>query len=526
MHEVTRKERFAQYCEALHEQGTLMFAGKLLQRAARLFPHDVALICKDVSITFSQLYHHSLRVTLQLLEQGIKPKDRVCLLFENSLEYYIAYYGIWQTGAVVAPLNTFITEKELAHIINDSQPAALVVSEEFSHKLTDLKNSGLILPKVFIEPTLQSVESPQEYKSYEYTIPSRNPDDMAALLYTSGTTGLPKGVMLSSRNILTNVAQITAIIDIDHRDRLFGILPLFHSFAQNSCVWSSFFLGTSVIVIPKIERKWILEGFKHRPTVMLGVPTLYGLLCMMKHLDFSSVRFVICGGDALPDKIRAGFELVYRRKLCNGYGLTETSPFIAGDLDDITRATNTIGKPGFGISISLRDETTGAEVPYGNIGILWVKGDNVMLGYYNAPEMTKEMIVDGWLNTGDFAYCDPEGNLVISGRFKDLIIHKGFNIYPPEIENVLMSHPAVFKAGVIGKEDELTGEIPVAFVAVRQKSPNCEKELKELCRNNLAAYKIPRHIVCMSDLPMTALGKVDKKKLKKDYEALLKEHGS
>lgn len=515
-------ERFATSYQALHEKGKLMFAGTLLQRAARLFPHEIALICKDVSITFLQLYHHSLRVTRLLLENGIKPKDRVCLLFENSLEYYVAYYGIWQTGAVVAPLNTFITEKELAHIINDSQPAALVVSEEFSRILDALKNNGLVIPKVFIEPPLQSVASPQEFVSYEYTVPSRDPDEMAALLYTSGTTGLPKGVMLSSRNILTNVAQITAVIDINHRDRLFGVLPLFHSFAQNSCVWSSFFIGTSVIVVPKIERKWILDGFKHSPTVMLGVPTLYGLLCMMKHLDFTDVRYIICGGDALPNKIRAGFELVYRRKLCNGYGLTETSPFIAGDIDDVTHATNTIGKPGMGISISLRDETTGAEVPAGSVGILWVKGDNVMLGYYNAPEMTNEVMVDGWLNTGDFAYCDDDGNLVIAGRFKDLIIHKGFNIYPPEIENVLMSHPGVFKAAVIGREDELTGEIPIAFVAVRENFPHCEKELKELCKANLAAYKIPRHIICLPDLPMTALGKVDKKKIKKEYEVVPK----
>ncbi len=521
---ITREERFNNYYKAMHENNRMIFAGCLLQRAAKRFPHATALICKDVSITFLQLYHHSLRVTRDLLEKGIKPHDRVCLLFENSIEYYSAYFGIWQTGAVVAPLNTFITEKELAHVINDSQPVALVVSEEFSHKLSALEHNGMVLPLVFIEPVLKNVEEFSEAPLKEYEIPLIDPDLMAALLYTSGTTGLPKGVMLSSRNLLTNVAQITATIEISHEDRIFGILPLFHSFAQNSCVWSSMFLGASVIVVPKIERKWILDGFRHAPTIMLGVPTLYGLLCMMKHLDFSTVRYVICGGDALPDKIRAGFELIYRRKMCNGYGLTESSPFIAGDVDDIVQATNTIGKPAIGVHISLRDETTGKEVQKGKIGILWVKGDNVMLGYYNAPEHTAQVLVDGWLDTGDFAYFDTRGNLVISGRFKDLIIHKGFNIYPPEIENVLMSHPAVFKAGVIGKEDELTGEIPIAFVAVRENNPDCEKALKALCKQHLAPYKIPRHIICLPDLPMTALGKVDKKRLKKEQEALLKGH--
>jgi len=524
MAKLTREERFNKHYKAMHENNQMIFAGRLLQRAAERFPHATALICKEVSITFLQLYYHSLRFTRDLLAKGIKPHDRVCLLFENSIEYYIAYFGIWQTGAVVAPLNTFITEKELAHVINDSNPVALVVSEEFSHKLSALEQNGVVLPLVFIEPLLQNVNEFAQPPLDKYEIPSIDPDVMAALLYTSGTTGLPKGVMLSSRNLLTNVAQIISTIELSHNDRMFGVLPLFHSFAQNACVWSSMFLGSSVIVVPKIERKWILEGFKHAPTIMLGVPTLYGLLCMMKTLDFSTVRYVICGGDALPDKIRAGFELIYRRKMCNGYGLTESSPFIAGDVDDIVQATNTIGRPAIGIQISLRDEITGKEVQKGKIGILWVKGDNVMLGYYNAPEHTAQVLKDGWLDTGDFAYLDGRGSLVISGRFKDLIIHKGFNIYPPEIENVLMSHPLVFKAGVIGKEDEMTGEIPIAFVAVKEQNPECEKILKKLCKQHLAPYKIPRHIICMADLPMTALGKVDKKRLKKDYKALLEGH--
>lgn len=488
-----------------------MFAGCLLQRAAQCFPNKIALICKDVTITFQQLYNRSLRISNQLRQLGVQPRDKVCLLFENSLAYYQAYFGIWQIGALIVPLNTFLTEKELGHIMTDCKPTAIIMSPEFAKKFDSSFFGGIHV--VILSEDEQNHDTTAQQT---FTIPDFDPDEIAALLYTSGTTGFPKGVMLSSRNILTNVAQIITTVNVSGNDCLLGVLPLFHSFAQNVSIWTTMVLGATTIVLPKIERKWIIDGFKHKPTVVIAVPALYGLLCMLRNLDLSSVRYFVSGGDALSDKIRSLFEMVYQRKLCNGYGLTETAPFIAADLDDTLKATNTVGRPAYGLSCSLRDEQ-GNPVTDDQVGVLWVKGDNIMLGYYNAPEATNDILKDGWLNTGDFAQFDTEGRLVIVGRYKDLIIHKGFNVYPQEIENVLMSFPGMMSAAVVGFPDEQTGEIPVAYIVIKDATSQTEQQLKALCMNNLAAYKVPRHFIVLEALPMTPLGKIDKKRLRSEY---------
>lgn len=509
------KERFERYYQLLFEEGRFMFAGTLLQRAAKKFPHLTALVCKDIPMTFEQLYFHSLLITHELLDKGVKPGDKVCLLYENSIPYYQAYYGIWQTGAVVVPLNTFLAEHELAHIIKDCEPKAIVLSPEFKKKFKPETFSAIALIELpDDENATQSIAIKPDYQSY--TIPYQEPDALSVLLYTSGTTGFPKGVMLSSRNVLTNVIQIITSINVSSDDSVLGVLPLFHSFAQNIAIWTPTFLGAKTITLPKIERRWIIDGLKHKPTVILAVPALYALLCLLRNLDLSSVRYFACGGDALPDKIRAFFEMVYQRKLCNGYGLTETSPFISADVDDVLKETNTVGKVAYGVQCSLRDEQE-QEVPHGQIGILWLKGDNIMLGYHNAPEATADVLKNGWLNTGDFAYFDSEDRLVIAGRYKDLIIHKGFNIYPQEIENCIMNYPGIVKVGVIGIHDDDMGEVPVAYIVTNKPSPTLEQILKEYCIKNLAQYKVPREFYFLEDLPMTSLGKIDKKKLRKMY---------
>jgi long-chain acyl-CoA synthetase len=282
---------------------------------------------------------------------------------------------------------------------------------------------------------------------------------------------------------------------------------------QNTCVWSAMLVGASVILAPRLDRTSIINGLKLKPTAILGIPGLYGLFCMMKNLDFSSVHYFISGGDALPDKIRQGFELIYRRKISNGYGLTEASPFVSINLADCYTETNTVGKPMIDIHISLRNENK-REVASGEIGELWLKADNIMLGYYNAPEATENILKDDWLDTGDLARFDAHGNLIICGREKDIIINKGIKIYPQEVENVLMGHPEVTAAGVVGLKID-GDEIPVAFVAVRQPSEELAKELREWCQKRLAAYKVPKTVYCEKELPTTTTGKVDKKVLRK-----------
>ncbi len=489
----------------------LLSIGRLLQRAAFLSPAHIALVYKGQSISYHDLYARSVALSRLLKERGVQKKDRVLLFWENSIEFYVAYFAIAQLGAVVAPLNVFLTEPEVVHIIADSQPRLMIVSDELHARLKD-NNYSSDLPLIRLTD-FPAAASEQEADSFE--VVDLEPDEMAALLYTSGTTGFPKGVMISSKNAITNVIQGISRLKLGllPGERLLGILPLFHSFAQFACIWGAFFTSSTVIVVPRIERRYLLEGLRHEPTIFLGVPALYGLLVLLKNAPLDSVKYFVSGGDALQDKICAGFELVYRRKICSGYGLTETSPLISAHLEDEAASAPTVGPLVVGIQAQVRDEQ-GQPLPAGSIGELWVKGDNIMLGYYNAPEATELVLRDGWFNTGDMVYFDEQDRLVITGRLKDVIASKGIKIYPQEIENVIMSHPLVIRVAVIGREDKAVGQVPVAYVQVREITPTLEQELQELCRKNLAPYKIPRSFVCTTEsLPLTATGKIDKKRL-------------
>lgn len=486
-----------------------IWAGSLLERAAQKFPQTTAvMISPEKQITYRELYRAASQISHFIKQQGVKPRDRVIILYENSINFYIAYYGVWQTGAVVVPVNIFL-EKELEHIIADAQPRMIFVSDEQANKLQSINSNAPIINQTQLEELAAGMQPAYKTEPLEQ-------DEMAALLYTSGTTGTPKGVMLSSRNIITNVMQGACRFELTKQERVYCALPLFHSFTQQTCVWSTVALGATVILIPKILRSNLLAGLALKPTIVLGVPGLYGLFCRMRNTPFDDVRYFICGGDALVDKIRMYFELLYGRKLCNGYGLSETSPFVAVDLDDSNSTTSTVGRPCLHMQVEIRDENN-LTLPHGTIGTLWVKGPNVMLGYYNAPEATAAVLKDGWLDTGDLAKIDAWGKIVICGREKDLIANKGIKIYPQEVENLLMSHPQVMLAAVIGVHNNSDEEFPVAYVMLKEDGKATPQELENYCRQNLAGYKIPRTITMVKQLPLTATGKVDKKELRKNH---------
>lgn len=479
----------------------LMFAGGLLERAARLWAERTALLCDTEKITFGELFAKTVPLTHHLLQKGITPDHKILILYENSPRFYHAYYGAWQTGAVIVPVNTFLQPHELEHIITECEPAVILASEKLAPKIPEAFRDRLLEEK-----DIATLPEP----STAPTIPQKNPDELALLLYTSGTTGLPKGVMLSSRALLTNALQGACEFTISENERIYAALPLFHSYLQNCCLWSALIVGAATIIVPKIDRSSLLKGLKHNPTIVLGIPQLYGLFCMMRSVSFPYVKYFICGGDALPDKIRIAFELIFRRRLCNGYGLTETSPAISVQLEDTATNTNDVGRPVIHLTVEIRDENLHKT---SGIGSIWVSGKNSMQGYYHAPEATSKILHDGWLNTGDLGMVEGTGHLVICGREKDLIINKGVKIYPQEVENVLMSHPEVTAAGVIGVEDRTT-QVPVAFVAVKKTYPALEQELLTLCQERLARYKVPRAFYLETQLPQTATGKVDKKVLR------------
>ena len=414
-------------------------------------------------------------------------------------------------------------KRELTYVVNDAKPSVIFTFGSNKNAIDQLlaENTLETLPHILTDEDIDWIEPAPEYPEFigerhpEFTIRTLGEDEMCVLLYTSGTTGSPKGVMLSSKNVLTNSMQAYArfkMVGSLGYERFFCVLPLFHVFAQNTCVWLPVMTGSAVIIVQKIDRRLIREGLEKKPTMFFGFPALYGLLCMMRNAPLDSIKVFISGADMLPDKIRSAFATIYGRRICSGYGLTEAAPVIAVNHHNEECATNVVGLPVADLQIEIRDDE-GRKLSTGNIGTLWAKGDNIMLGYYNSPEATAKVLQDGWLNTGDLAVVDKDGEIAITGRSKDLIIHKGFNIYPAEVENILMLHPSVYKAAVIGREESVAGQIPVAYVAVKSFDLNLEKSLKQLCAGNLASYKVPRKFICLEDLPMNATGKVDKKQL-------------
>lgn len=498
--------------QTIIEHNHITCLGQVLQYAAHKYPQSTALICAEKSISYHELFYFACLLSKQLQERGIKQGDRVLMLVENSIEFYVIYFGILQAGAVVVPLNIFLHERELAHIIGDAKPTLLICTSSRAEKIREFATD---LPPM-LDETCVNVDTPVSPTIPEYTIIKIPTDEMTALLYTSGTTGFPKGVMLSSKNILTNVLQVITRFGILKQERVLAVLPLFHSLAQNICVWASILMGSTIIVVPKLERRAILTGLMHRPTIFVGVPALFGVLCLLKTAPLDSVSYFFSGGDALPDKIRAAFSLIYRRKISSGYGITEASPVVSCDMEDKTVPTNSAGRVLYGLDCRIFGET-GSEAPKNTIGEIRLKGDTVMLGYYNAPELNKTVFSDQWLCTGDLGYFDDDEKLIITGRVKDLIINKGIKIYPQEVENIILLHPLVVAVGVVGAPDPESGQLPVAYVQVRQTEPGIEQALKTLCMQHLAPYKVPRKFYCLTkSLPTTATGKVDKKALAKE----------
>ncbi len=498
--------------------GKLVYAGELLKIAYQKYSHKIAIIDQEKEISYKELYFRSCLLSQKLKENGVQPRDKVLLYFENSADFHIAYFAIWMAGAVAVPVNIYLHEKELAYIIKDCVAKVAMVSVTFKEKWDGLFSKKHLqqkdLPFVLNQDDIDWQKQVPE-KVEEFTMEALRAEELCVLLYTSGTTGLPKGVMLSSKNILINTMQVYArlmLVGKSDNERFFSVLPLFHSFAQNACLWLPTMLGATVIIVRKIDRRLILEGLRKKPTLFFGFPALYGLLCLLRTAPLGSIRLFISGADLLPDKIRSAFSIIYGRKICSGYGLTEASPVVAFNQDNDGQPTEVVGDSLVGISYEIRDDN-GVVLGANQVGNLWVKGDNIMMGYYNAPESTEKVLKDGWLDTGDFASFDENQKLAIKGRHKDLIIHKGFNIYPQEIENILMSHPEVIRAAVVGRQEAVSGEIPIAFVQVKSERPGIEQSLKELCAGNLASYKIPRKFVCLDDLPLGATGKIDKKRL-------------
>jgi long-chain acyl-CoA synthetase len=474
-------------------------------------PDRTAVRLDDRALRYRDLDDLSARVAALLLRRGIKAGDRVGLMAPNIPEFLTLYYGILRVGAVVVPMNPQFKSREVDYYLSDSA-ASLAFAW---HGVADQAAKGAAgagTDLVIIEPS--DFASTLADAGLEPTVAERAPADTAVILYTSGTTGQPKGAELTHANLLTNVEVTrTTLLNLDPRDVVLGALPLFHSFGQTVGMGCTTASGGCLTLLPRFDPVRALEIIKRdQVTVLMGVPTMYAAILHSAGgaADTASLRLCVSGGAAMPVEIMRTFEKQFGCMILEGYGLSETSPVASFNHPDRERKPGTIGQAIAGTEMRLQNDN-GDPLPPGEIGEIAIRGHNVMKGYWRRPEDTAEAMAGGWFRTGDLARVDSEGYFSIVDRKKDMIIRGGLNIYPREIEEVLYEHPAVAEAAVIGVPNQMLGEEVAAVVKLKPGASAEPGELREHVRSQLAAYKYPRHVWIVDELPHGGSGKILKR---------------
>ena len=485
---------------------------EFLVETAERYPERAALRLGATTISFSELDERSARAATMLRAEGLQTGDRVALMLPNVPEFVVLYYGILRAGGIVVPMNPLLKVRETAYHLKDSG-AALLFEWHAAPGQGALGAAEAGVRYLAVEPdsfaTLLADHEP---------LPRPAPvsgDDIAVLLYTSGTTGRPKGAALSHAGLRHNT-EVTAlrVQQLTPEDAVVGCLPLFHIFGQTCTMNAAIRSGAALSLIPRFDPQTVLDTIaEHGATVFEGVPTMYvALLQHPSEADLSTLRMCVSGGASLPVEVLHGFEHRFGCVVLEGYGMSETSPVISFNHRDRPRKPGSIGTPIADVEVRLLTDE-GHEVARGEVGEIAVRGPGLMKGYWNRPEETAAAIPDGWLRTGDLAREDEDGYLYIVDRKKDLIIRGGYNVYPREIEEVLHEHPAVALAAVIGVPDERLGEEVAAAVVLRPEKTATPDELREFTRERLAAYKYPRRVWLVDALPLGPSGKVLKREI-------------
>ncbi len=460
-----------------------------------------------------------------LLARIIAARDKsqggnVAMLLPNTIGFVTAFWGILLAGKVATPLNFMLHPAELASHLNDSRASLLITTIAFKSSVEAmLAEHDIHTEAIYLEELTQETSRPGFVSSDSVSDSTPgDPDRPAVLIYTAGTSGLPKGVLLSHKNLLANIEGCRHALNTGRDDTFLGILPYFHLFGKTTSMLLPLLTGSRIILLHSIHPQKILTCIeKERVTALILVPTIYGLLVgspQIKKTDFGSVRMAVSGGGPLPPALEEAFPAITGKQIYNGYGLTEASPVVSVNTPDAYKK-GSIGRPLINVSVSVHNED-GQKLPSGRVGEFYVKGHSVMMGYFGRKEETRKALTPGaYLRTGDLGYIDEDGFLFITGRKKELIISGGENIYPMEIENLLSSHPAVEEVAVVGITDELRGEYPRAYVKLREGKRAGALALKRYCRERLGPYKTPHEFVFVPEFPKNALGKILKRKLVK-----------
>jgi long-chain acyl-CoA synthetase len=486
-----------------------------LARTVAANPERVAIRLGESILTYRELDDAAARVAGLLAARGVKSGDAVGIMLPNVPQFAVVYYGVLRAGAVVVPMNPLLKAREIAYYLGDSGASVIfawhgaAAEAEVGAKEADAE-AIVVDPVTFGD--LLGAATPAS------GVVGRNPEDTAVILYTSGTTGRPKGAELTHANLITN-AEVTGrdLLQIGQDDVIFGGLPLFHSFGQTCTLNTAVAAGATLAMLPRFDPAQALRILAdHRATVFAGVPTMYSALLHVpdrEQYDVSSLRVCVSGGAAMPVEVLRQFEDAFECIVLEGYGLSETSPVASFNHPDRVRKPGSIGTPIRGVEMRVVDGE-GNEVPLGDVGEIAIRGHNIMKGYWNKPDATADSIsADGWFLTGDVGRVDEDGYYYIVDRKKDLIIRGGYNVYPREIEEVLYEHPCVAEAAVIGMPHAELGEEVGAAVVLKSGASISAAELRTFVKAQVAAYKYPRRVWFVDALPKGPTGKILKREI-------------
>ena len=522
----------------------------ILDESVAKYGEKNAYINMGQTISFSELDSLSRQFAAYLMNNGFKPGDAIAIMMPNLLQYPVALFGILRAGMTVVNVNPLYTARELKHQLNDSQAKAIIIVENFAHTL-DKVVADTGIQEVLLTSLADMLPAPKRWvvnfvvkrvkkmvpayslagaKSFmsalkageklTYTRPEINNEDLAFLQYTGGTTGVSKGAMLTHRNMIANLEQVSGLLSTvitPGKDLVVTALPLYHIFAllANCLLFLKFGCPNLLITNPKDMPGFVKELEKYPFAILPGVNTLFnGLLNTpgFSELDFSNFKFGLGGGMAVQRPVAEKWQKVTGTVLLEGYGLTECSPVVAVNPPQLEAYKGAIGLPVPSTDIMLIDDN-GNEVAAGESGELWVKGPQVMKGYYNRPEASEEILKDGWLATGDIARYDEEGYFYIVDRKKDMILVSGFNVFPNEIEEVAAMHDAVLEVAAIGVPHDVSGEVVKLFIVRKDDSLTAEAVISH-CRTHLTGYKVPKHVEFKEELPKTNVGKILRRELR------------
>lgn len=495
---------------------------ELLRKSAAAHPEKPALLAGPRSFTYRALEAEALGLGAILRGLGLGRGERVVMMLPNAPEFVVTYFAIQEAGGTVVPVNTLFKPDEVRHLLRDSGAPLAVTFQGFYPTVQEAAGGLSERPRILVLDGEEGGLAPPDLTLGEGMRASRHAPaeapaaDVAACLYTSGTTGRPKGALLSHANILANIDSFGRVIRCGAEDVFCCVLPMFHSFAATVMTLFPLSVGATVVVESRFAPESLLRTLSERRcTVFGGVPAMYALLAGLPEsaVDLSALRVCVSGGAPLPVEVLHRFEARYGIPLIEGYGPTECSPALTVNPPSGKRKVGSVGLPLPGVQIRIVDEN-GQPVATGVVGEITAKGPNVMLGYLNRPEETAAVLRDGWFYTGDLGRLDEEGYLTIVDRKKDMLIVGGLNVYPREVEVVLEGHPAVAEAAIVGLPDRVKGEEPAAFVVLRRGQTASGQDLLRYLRERLARFKLPKRIVFLDALPRNATGKVLKHVLK------------